>query len=108
MNLLKILNKWGIAGFRGLLLLFPVFFLGSCAFRSSAVAVLWTDRPEFALYAEYFNASQDNYKIETRYFESPSQKLTENGEVRPDIVAGSWLKSVSTRSLFRPLAGLFK
>ncbi|MDR0643150.1 MAG: hypothetical protein LBG07_11920 [Treponema sp.] len=72
------------------------------------MAVLWTDRPEFALYAEYFNASQDTYKIETRYFESPSQKLTENGEVRPDIVAGSWLKSVSTRSLFRPLDGLFK
>jgi ABC-type glycerol-3-phosphate transport system substrate-binding protein len=70
--------------------------------------VLWTDRPEFALYAEYFNASQDAYKIETRYFESPSQKLTGNGEVRPDIVAGNWLKSASTRSLFRPLDDLFK
>jgi ABC-type glycerol-3-phosphate transport system substrate-binding protein len=94
--------------FGAFILLFPVLFLGSCAFRSSAIAVLWTDRPEFALYAEYFNASQDVYKIETRYFESPSQKLTENGEVRPDIVAGSWLKSVSTRSLFRPLDSLFK
>jgi ABC-type glycerol-3-phosphate transport system substrate-binding protein len=89
------------------ILLFPVLFLGSCAFRSSAVAVLWTDRPEFALYAEYFNASQDVYKVEARYFESPSQKLTENGEIHPDIVAGSWLKSVSTRSLFRPLDDLF-
>ncbi|MDR3122832.1 MAG: extracellular solute-binding protein [Treponema sp.] len=88
--------------------LFPALFLISCAFRSSPVAVLWTDRPEFALYAEHFNASQETYKIETRYFESPSQKLTENGEVRPDIVAGSWLKSVSTRSLFRPLDDLFK
>jgi ABC-type glycerol-3-phosphate transport system substrate-binding protein len=90
------------------ILLFPALFLGSCAGRTSSVAVLWTDRPEFALYAEYFNASQDSYKIETRYFESPSQKLTENGENRPDIVAGNWLKSVSTRSLFRPLDDLFK
>jgi hypothetical protein len=94
--------------FRAFILLFPVLFLNSCAFRSSAVAVLWTDRPEFALYAEYFNTSQDLYKIETRYFESPSQKLTENEELRPDLVAGSWLKSVSTRSFFRPLDGLFK
>jgi ABC-type glycerol-3-phosphate transport system substrate-binding protein len=91
-----------------LIALFPALLLSSCAFRSSPVAVLWTDRPEFALYAEYFNAGQDVYKIETRYFDSPSQKLTESEEVRPDIVAGSWLKSVSTRSLFRPLDDLFK
>jgi ABC-type glycerol-3-phosphate transport system substrate-binding protein len=94
--------------FRALAALFPVFVLGSCAFRSSPVAVLWTDRPEFALYAEYFNASQKPYTIETRYVESPSQKLTENGTSRPDLVAGSWLKSVSTRSLFRPLDDLFE
>ena len=72
------------------------------------MAVLWTDRPEFALYAEYFNAGQDTWKIETRFFEAPSHKLTEHEGPRPDIVAGSWLKSVSTRSLFRPLDGLFQ
>jgi ABC-type glycerol-3-phosphate transport system substrate-binding protein len=94
--------------FGAFLLVFLVLSLGSCAFRNSTIAVLWTDRPEFALYAEYFNAGQDVYKIETRYFESPAQKLTENGGERPDIVAGSWLKSVSTRSLFRPLDSLFK
>jgi ABC-type glycerol-3-phosphate transport system substrate-binding protein len=88
--------------------LFLPLFLGSCAFRSSTTAVLWTDRPEFALYAEYFNASQGMYKIETRYFESPSQELTRNENGRPDIVVGSWLKSVSTRSLFRPLDDLLK
>jgi ABC-type glycerol-3-phosphate transport system substrate-binding protein len=92
--------------FGAFILLLLALSLGSC--RNSTVAVLWTDRPEFALYAEYFNAGQDVYKIETRYFESPSQKLTENGGARPDIVAGSWLKSVSTRSLFRPLDSLFK
>jgi ABC-type glycerol-3-phosphate transport system substrate-binding protein len=94
--------------FMALLMLFPPLLLGSCVLQSSNTAVLWTDRPEFALYAGYFNASQDSYKIETRYFESPSQKLAENGEDRPDIVAGNWLKSLSIRSFFRPLDDLFK
>jgi ABC-type glycerol-3-phosphate transport system substrate-binding protein len=80
--------------------------LSSCG-SASRTAVLWTDRPEFAVYAEYFNSSQDQYKIEARYFESPAQKLTDTREF-PDIVAGSWLKSASTRSLFRPLDYLIK
>jgi ABC-type glycerol-3-phosphate transport system substrate-binding protein len=75
---------------------------GACAFLEPGAAVLWTDRPEFALYAEYFNAAQNQYKIETRYFEVPAQKLSGAGE-GPDIVAGSWLKSASTRNLFSPL-----
>ncbi|MDR3138819.1 MAG: hypothetical protein LBT95_03990 [Treponema sp.] len=71
------------------------------------MAVLWTDRPEFAIYAEYFNSSQEQYKVETRYFPSPAQKLTQPGEY-PDIVVGNWLKSTSTRALFKPLDFLFK
>ena len=68
--------------------------------------MLWTDRPEFAFYAEFFNASQNKHKVEVRYFESPAQKLTEPGE-SPDIVAASWLKNASARSSFRALDGLF-
>ncbi|AEF86181.1 putative lipoprotein [Treponema primitia ZAS-2] len=82
--------------------------LDSCALQSSNTAVLWTDKPEFALYAEYFNANQDIYKIETRYFESPAQKLTDNDGSYPDIVVGSWLKSAATRNLFQPLDSFFK
>ncbi|MDR0628906.1 MAG: hypothetical protein LBG24_04585 [Treponema sp.] len=77
----------------------------SCGFEP-ATAVLWTDRPEFALYAEYFNSSQERYKIETRYYEFPAQRLTETTE-SPDIVVGNWLKSVSTRRLFTPLNRFF-
>jgi ABC-type glycerol-3-phosphate transport system substrate-binding protein len=88
-------------------LLHLLLLLDSCA-QSSNTAVLWTDRPEFALYTEYFNAAQGEYKIETRYFESPAQQLTGKDSSRPDIVAGSWLKSTATRSLFRPLDKLFK
>jgi ABC-type glycerol-3-phosphate transport system substrate-binding protein len=70
-------------------------------------AILWTDRPEFAFYAEYFNSSQDQYKVETRYFESPAQRLLNSAEA-PDMVAGSWLKSASTRSFFKPLDSFFR
>jgi len=76
-------------------------------------AVLWTDRPEFALYADRFNAAQEEFKIETRYFPSVAERLTaaEGGkgeEKKPDILAGSWLKSAATRRLFRPLDVFFK
>ncbi|MDR1863174.1 MAG: extracellular solute-binding protein [Treponema sp.] len=80
--------------------------LASCGSWRSDTAVLWTDRPEFVFYAEHFNASQDRYKVETLYFESPAQKLTEPGEY-PDIAAAGWLKSASTRALFSPLDSIF-
>jgi len=86
------------------------------------IAILWSDRPEFAFYGEYFNSAQDQYKVETRYYDYPALKLADvfsgkktrlfdkTGSKReaPDIVAGSWLKSASTRVYFRPLNGYFK
>ncbi|MDR0786218.1 MAG: hypothetical protein LBE74_10145 [Treponema sp.] len=68
--------------------------------------MIWTDRPEFAFYAQTFNASQADYKAEVRYFEFPSQQLLNSTEY-PDIVASSWLRSASTRTLFAPLDALF-
>jgi len=105
------------------LLAFPLFFLlflPSCS--RDNVAVLWSDRPEFALYGEYFNSAQNQYKIETRYYDYPALKLADvfsggkaldllkTGSKReyPDIVAGSWLKSALTRAYFTPLNGYFK
>jgi ABC-type glycerol-3-phosphate transport system substrate-binding protein len=81
--------------------------LGSCGEEPGTAAVLWTGRPEFAVYAEYFNSTQDMYKVEVRYFDSPSQELTRTVEY-PDIVAGNWLKSAATRTFFSPLDRLFK
>ena len=78
----------------------------SCS-GENETAILWADRPEFAFYGEYFNAAQDQYKVEVRYFDSPAQKLKEAGS-RPDIVAGSWLKSASTRVFFKPLDGFLR
>jgi ABC-type glycerol-3-phosphate transport system substrate-binding protein len=79
----------------------------SCSSGKNKTAILWSDRSEFAFYGEYFNAAQDQYKIETRYYDFPSQKLKESG-ANPDILAGSWLKSVSVRAFFRPLDKLYK
>jgi len=79
--------------------------LTSCR-AGSNTAVLWTDRPEFAFYAAYFNAAQDKYKIEVRYFQSVAQELAASAQ-RPDIVAASWLRSASTKTLFKPLDSLF-
>ncbi|MDR0451678.1 MAG: hypothetical protein LBH15_01385, partial [Treponema sp.] len=79
----------------------------SCGFLEPSAALIRTDRPEFAIYAEYFNASQDKYRVETRYSASLTQKPAGAGD-NPDIVVGSWLKSASTRSLFKPLDYLLK
>ena len=73
-------------------------------------AILWSDRPEFALYVESFNADQDDYKIEFHYMEAPAQRLSVfSGTARetPDIVIGNWLKSATTRTLFKPLDSFF-
>ncbi|MDR0644835.1 MAG: extracellular solute-binding protein [Treponema sp.] len=83
-----------------------VFFIFSCSVFDSKTIMIWTDKPEFALYAQAFNASQAEYKAEVRYFEFPSQQLLNSTE-RPDIVAASWLKSASTRTFFAPLDALF-
>ncbi|MDR0455455.1 MAG: hypothetical protein LBH20_02075 [Treponema sp.] len=90
-----------------LLLAWAALSAVSCSFGSDKTAILWSDRPEFAFYGEYFNAEQNQYKIETHYYDFPAQKLKESG-ASPDIVVGSWLKGVSVRVFFRPLDSLYK
>ncbi|MHC6201750.1 extracellular solute-binding protein [Breznakiellaceae bacterium SP9] len=100
------------------LLLCLTCLLTSCAlyeyaaglFTQPTVAAVWTDRPEFALYTEYFNTSQSEYKVELHYYDSPALKLTDasNTAAFPDIVVGSWLKSTATRNLFKPLDDYFE
>jgi len=87
------------------LLMSILFIFASCSSPNSSRAILWTDRPEFAFYAEFFNAAQDKYKVEVRFFEAPAYRLIEGGEY-PDIVAASWLKNSSTRVMFRPFDGM--
>jgi ABC-type glycerol-3-phosphate transport system substrate-binding protein len=97
-------TQWSVFS---LLLAWAAMGAVSCSSDSGKTAILWSDRPEFAFYGENFNAVQDQYKIETRYYDFPAQKLKENGS-NPDIVAGSWLRSVSVRAFFRPQDKLYK
>jgi hypothetical protein len=88
--------------------LFTVLFL-SC--NENKIAQIWTDRPEFALYGDYFNTSQNQYKVTVKYFEFPSAELGRENRIKsntcPDIVVGSWLKNTSTGANFKSLDYLF-
>jgi ABC-type glycerol-3-phosphate transport system substrate-binding protein len=68
-------------------------------------AIIWTEQPEFAVYAEQFNLMQDRYKIEVKYMEQVAGQLVSASEF-PDIVVGNWLKSSSTRTFFWNMDGL--
>jgi len=88
--------------FKALLFLTAVLFV-SCA-EDKAVQI-WTDRGELALYGEYFNTVQSQYKVTVKFVEFPSAELGKaNG---PDIVIASWLKNSSTGTYFRSLDNFF-
>jgi ABC-type glycerol-3-phosphate transport system substrate-binding protein len=84
-----------------------VFCLSACAEFEDRAAILLTDRPEFALYAEQFNVSQDKYKIEVVYKNNAAEDFYNTAET-PDIIAGSWLKSASTIKYWQNLDFLFR
>jgi len=77
----------------------------SCSDGESAVAVLWTDRPEFAFYAELFNATQDRYRVEVYHRDFPARAVRD-ARKPPDIVVASWLRGAETRAFFAPLDDL--
>jgi len=89
------------------LILPAVIFIASCTFRNSDTLTLWTDRPEFAVYAQYFNSAQDRFRVEVRFFHSPAQRLIQHDD-HPDIVIASWLNSASARPYFRRLDSVFR
>jgi hypothetical protein len=88
--------------------LIALLFL-SC--NDKKIVQIWTDRPEFALYGDYFNTSQNQYKVTVKYFEFPSAELGRENRRKsnssPDIVVGSWLKNISTGANFKSLDYLF-
>jgi hypothetical protein len=89
-------------------------FLKACVFLLAAFFIscgdiktvqIWTDRPEFAIYADYYNNVQNRYKVSVRYMEFPAANLGRGNS--PDIIVASWLKNSSTSANFRPLNNLF-
>jgi len=84
-------------------LLLPAIFFISC--NHNKTAQIWTDRSEFALYGELFNAAQDQYKVAVKYVEFPVMELGKQN--RPDIIVASWIKNASINSNFKSLDNLF-
>ena len=89
-----------------LILLFPL--LAGCPFeKADQRVVLWTDRPEFAAYAQAFNSAQNEYVVEVVYKDSPASALKSKKAGRWDVAIGPFLNSVSLNDTFIPLENLF-
>jgi hypothetical protein len=84
--------------------LLALFITLSCG--RNEVALIWTDCPEFAIYGEYFNTAQNQYKVTARFYEFPVSEL-EKTDDHPDIIVGSWLKNASTVAYFKTIDNLF-
>jgi len=84
------------------IIVFAALFI-SCS--GNRTAVIWTDRPEFAIYAEYFNTVQHQYKVSIRYHEYPTEGLQLPGGI-PDIIVASWLQNSLTNVNFRTMDNL--
>lgn len=85
-----------------------VLFLSACSKNYDKPVIVWTDKREFASYAELFNASQDICKVIVMYKESPAESFPIPKDVQaPDIVIGPWLKNEKVRKNFAPLDHLF-
>jgi len=84
------------------------FFLLAIVLTScldNKTAEIWTDRPEIALYSEFFNTAQNQYKVSVKYVEFPAMVL--NRQNSPDIIIASWLKNAAISSNFKTLDNLF-
>ena len=65
---------------------------------------MWTDVPEFAFYANYFNASQSRYRVDVLFRETPATALAAAaGSGLPDIVAARRLEGAAARAFLIPL-----
>ncbi|PIE98010.1 MAG: hypothetical protein CR988_05145 [Treponema sp.] len=85
------------------------FLILSCKTEEEKIAVIWSNRVEFASYCELFNSTQDEYKIILEYKDNPAQAIADNeqsSEKKPDIIVGAWLKGSATRTKFANLNSL--
>ena len=80
---------------------FITISLFSC--KNTEPVVIWTDRPEFAAYAEIYNA-RNEIKVLAVYKENLVDSFPPtNDEKKPDIIVGSWLESMNLKKYFLPL-----
>lgn len=84
--------------------LFALTSFCACSSKTVKPAIIWTNKAEFASYAEVFNSTHDDAKVIVIYKEEPARSLPPaRDEQAPDIVIGSWLKNSRTRKFFTPV-----
>lgn len=78
--------------------------------RFPSTASLMTDRPEFAAYAELFNAQQSRYRIQIVYQKHPAAAVQQGSKLGAecDLVAGPFLNSPDSLASFHSLKPLFQ
>ncbi len=77
-----------------------------CARANDGLTVMWTNRPEFASYAELFNSSQNRYRLVVEFKDNPAGDFIAAKD-SPDLVVGPWLKGEKARSKLAPVDYLF-
>ena len=86
-----------------LLFLILIFSINFTSCKNNNSVVIWTDCPEFATYAEIYNA-RNAVKVIAVYKENLADSFPPaSDEVKPDIVVGSWLESLDLKKNFLPL-----
>ncbi len=78
----------------------------ACGRANEGVTILWTNRPEFASYAELFNSSQNRFRLVVEYKDNPAGELIAAKDA-PDLIVGPWLKGEKARSRLAPVDYLF-
>jgi len=77
------------AAYSGTGMIIPILLLllalSGCSFFPGGVVTLHTDRVEIASYAETFNSTQNTYRLEVHYAETPSLSPAA-GKTAPDLV----------------------
>ncbi len=78
----------------------------SCSRESAVAAVLWTDEPSMALYAEAFNAENGRFRVETVYKARLARDFVA-AKAKPALIAGRGLRGSTVRPHLRSLDHLF-
>lgn len=78
-----------------------------CTPHANKRIVIWTSSSEFAPYIELFNETH-RHKAVLIYKENLALSLSlQNGEHKPDVIIGPWLKNEKTKRYFVPADFLF-
>lgn len=84
-----------------------LFFLTGCTKKTEKRLVIWTDNSEFAPFIEVYNRTHKQKAVLVYKEELAKALPPSSSEVKPDIIAGTFLKNSRMQKNFAPLNFLF-